>query len=277
MRNFLLVMQALLIASLSVAQNQNPTQNVCQGVTENYFVDNTVGSSYAWNINPAAGGTIVSGSGTNSINIQWTGAPGDYVVSVVETDANGCVGPTRSVTVTVDETPTPVITGPATACTGTSEVYSVTGTASSSYSWTVTAQGSVASGGNTNSATINWTTAGAATVSITETIGSCSASTTYSVTVNTTPSPSITGPSATCLNSDGVFDVTNNAGSTYTWSVSSGASISAGQGTFQVSVTFNAVGVQTVTIQETANGCTGSDTKNVTVNPIPNTSNIWHN
>lgn len=277
MRNYLLLLVVFgMVASLR-AQNQNPTQDVCQNVTENYYVDNTAGNSYAWSITPATGGTILSGQGTHSINIQWTGTPGDYTVSVVETDANNCVGPTRSVTVTVNQAPNPVITGPATACTGTSGVYSVTGTASSSYTWSVTAQGSVASGGSTNSATINWTSAGSATVSITETIGSCSASATYSVTVNETPSPSISGVSATCLGSTDVFAVAQNAGSSYTWSVSAGASIFAGQGTYQVSVTFNQTGNQTVTIQETANGCMGTDTKNVTVNPLPNTSLIWHN
>lgn len=274
--NFILI-AALFLAVSVFAQNQNPNQDVCQGVTENYFVNNTAGSTYTWSIVPASGGTISSGQGTSSINILWAGSPGTYVVNVVETDANNCTGPTRSVNVTVHETPTPAITGPATACTGTSGIYSTTGTASSTYAWSVTGQGTIASGGNTNAATINWTTSGNATVTVIETLGTCSATANYSVTVNTTPAPSITGVSSTCLNSTDVFEVTNNPGSTYVWSVSAGASIFAGQGTYQASITFNAPEPQTVTINETANGCTGTDTKTVTVNPLPNTSAIWHN
>lgn len=277
MKKSFLLFAALISFIVASAQNQNPTQEVCQGTTEPYYVDNTAGSSYTWSITPASGGTIESGQGTHSISIQWSGTPGDYTVSVVETDVNGCVGPTRSVTVTVNPTPTPVITGPATACTGTSGTYSTPGSGSSTYVWSVTSQGSVTAGGTTNSATITWGSAGTATVTLVETIGSCSATATQTVTVNATPAPSITGVSATCLNSTDVFEVTNNAGSTYLWSTSSGATIFAGQGTYQVSVTFTAIGVQSVTIQETANGCTGTDTQNVTVNPLPNTSAIWHN
>lgn len=277
MKKSLLLFAALISFIMASAQNQNPTQAVCQGTTEPYYVDNTSGSSYAWSITPASGGTIVSGQGTNAISIQWTGTPGDYTVSVVETDANNCVGPTRSVTVTVNPTPTPSITGPATACTGTTGTYSTPGSSSSTYVWSVTSQGSVTAGGTTNSATISWATAGTATVTLVETIGSCSATATQTVTVNATPAPAITGVSATCLNSTDVFEVTNNSGSTYVWSTSSGATIFAGQGTYQVSVTFIAPGTQSVTIQETANGCTGTDTKNVTVHPLPNTSAIWHN
>lgn len=277
MKKSILLITALVSFFTAFAQNQNPTQAVCQGSTEPYYVDNTTGSTYAWSITPATGGTIASGQNTNSITIQWTGSPGDYTVSVVETDANGCVGPTRSVTVTVNPTPTPVISGPATACTGTTGTYSVSGSGSSTYTWSVTSQGSITAGGTTNNASIAWTSAGTATVTIIETIGSCSATATQSVTVNATPAPSISGVTSTCLNSTDVFEVTNNSGSTYVWSTSAGATIFAGQGTNQASITFTAIGAQTITLQETANGCTGTDTHNVTVNPLPNTSAIWHN
>jgi hypothetical protein len=277
MRRYLFIIAALLQAGFAWSQNQNATQDVCQGATENYYVDNTPGSSYSWSIVPASGGTILSGNGTNSISIQWTNTPGTYTVEVIETDANNCVGPARNVSVTVREYPNPVIVGPSTACTNTQGNYSITGSLTSTYAWSVTPQGTVSSGGNTNTATIDWNVAGAATVSVTENNGFCQTTATYAVTVNPSPAPSISGPSVTCLNSTDVFEVTNNAGSTYVWSVSAGATIFAGQGTNQVSVTFNQINAQSVSIQETANGCTGSDTKNVTVNPLPNTSAIWHN
>ncbi|MGC8866222.1 MAG: hypothetical protein ACP5O2_10945 [Bacteroidales bacterium] len=277
MRRLALFFFSLLISGITMAQNQNLTQDVCQGVTENYYVDNTAGSSYVWSITPVSGGNIASGQGTHSVNIEWTGSPGVYTVSVVETDANNCVGPTRSVTITVHEAPVPSISGPLTACTGTQGIYSITGSGSSTYAWSVTVQGSITSGVNTNSATINWISAGTATVTVVETIGICSATANYSVTVNATPAPSITGVDATCLNSTEVFEVTLNAGSSYNWSVSGGVSIIGGQGSNQLSATFNVAGPQTVTIEETANGCTGTDTQNVTVHPLPNTSAIWHN
>ena len=62
----------------------NPTQ--FQTVT--YSVLNTSGSTYNWTL---IGGTIVSGQGTNSIDVVWN-TSGMFAFSVLETNQNGCVG-----------------------------------------------------------------------------------------------------------------------------------------------------------------------------------------
>ncbi len=277
MKKQFILFTALAMINVAVfAQNQDPTQSVCQGSTEIYYVDNTPGSTYNWTINPESGGTILSGQGTYQISIQWTGPVGDYVVSVVETDVNSCDGEPKTVTVSVMSGPTPVISGAATACTNTTEVYSVVGSTSSTYTWSVSAEGTITGGQGTRSVTITWNSAGNATVSITESIGECSEEATYAVTVNPTPSPSITGVASTCLNSTDVFTTPQVAGNTYEWSVTTGNTIFTGQGTNEVSITFGVIGNQTVTVAQTANGCTGIDSKNVEVHPLPSTSAIWH-
>ena len=277
MKKQFILFTALAMINVAVfAQNQDPTQSVCQGSTATYYVDNTSGSTYNWTIEPASGGNILSGQGTYQISIQWTGPAGDYVVSVVETDVNNCVGEPKTVTVSVMSGPTPVISGAVTACTNTTEVYSVEGSTSSTYTWSVSAEGTITDGQGTNSVTITWNSAGNATVSITEYIGECSAQATYAVTVNPTPSPSITGVASTCLNSTDVFTTPQVAGNTYEWSVTTGNTIFTGQGTNEVSITFGVIGTQTVTVAQTANGCTGTDSKNVEVHPLPSTSAIWH-
>jgi hypothetical protein len=277
MKKQFILFTALAMINVAVfAQNQNPTQSVCQGTTEIYYVDNTLGSSYTWTIDPASGGTILSGQGTNQISIQWTGPVGEYVVSVVETDVNNCVGAPKTVEVSVMSAPTPEISGPATACTSTTEAYSVPGSSSSNYTWSVSAEGTITGGQGTNSVTITWNSAGNATVSITESIGDCSAQANYAVTINPTPSPSITGVASTCLNSTDVFTTPEVTGNTYLWSVTPGNTIFAGQGSNEVSITFGVTGTQTVTVAQTANGCTGTDSKNVEVHPLPSTSAIWH-
>lgn len=72
-------------------------------------------------------------------------------------------------------------------------------------------------------------------------------------------SPPISGPSSICAYSGNVqYTVANTAGSTYMWSVPSGAYISAGSGTHQISVNFgNTDGYVKVT-EIDSNGCQGS-------------------
>ena len=59
-------------------------------------------STYQWTI--SGGGVISSGQGTGSIQVDWGNiSGGPYILSVVETDMNGCVGPTKTVDVTISE------------------------------------------------------------------------------------------------------------------------------------------------------------------------------
>ena len=87
--------------------------------------------------------------------------------------------------------PTPVVTGPSPVCVsvaGNTSAYTTTNVAGHTYNWVVTG-GTIVSGQGTNSITVSWTTAGAGTVAVTETItaSGCSAANTLNVTV--TPKP----------------------------------------------------------------------------------------
>tara|TARA_B110000503_G_scaffold45867_1_gene74956 strand:+ start:12009 stop:16472 length:4464 start_codon:yes stop_codon:yes gene_type:complete len=59
--------------------------------TETYTVTNTAGSAYLWD---AGIGTIVSGQGTNQVQVTWPAAPGSVDLKVVETNTSGCEGDT---------------------------------------------------------------------------------------------------------------------------------------------------------------------------------------
>lgn len=65
--------------------------------------------------------------------------------------------------------------------------------------------------------------------------------------------PPIQGPTPLCANATGqVYSVTNTVGSTYTWTVPSGATITSGQGTNSITVDFGTTGGQ-ITVVETIN------------------------
>jgi hypothetical protein len=72
------------IVSLAVSGNVTPTQFT----QETYTYPNTVGSSYNWTV---TNGVILSGQGTNSIDVTWANS-GIGSVSVVETNASNCTG-----------------------------------------------------------------------------------------------------------------------------------------------------------------------------------------
>jgi large repetitive protein len=106
------------------------------------------------------------------------------------TNASGC-STIQPVVVTVNPLPTPAITGPDPVCVtvnGNNSTYTTANVAGHTYNWTVTG-GTIVTGQGTNTITVNWTTAGPGSVSVTETIttSGCSGSITKSVTVNPKP------------------------------------------------------------------------------------------
>lgn len=237
-----------------------------------YSITNTAGSTYSWTV--SGSGTVTAGQGTNSATIDW-GATGG-VVSVTET--NGC-GSGTPVTFTVAITATPVtsaISGTTTVCANTSATYSVTNTPGSTYNWTVSGSGTVTAGQGTSVATINWGATGG-TVTCTET-ASCGTGTpvTLNVSVITVPTSSpISGPTPLCPNATNTtYSVTNNACSTYNWSVPATATITAGQGTSSINVNWASSGGVITCTESNSCGPGTPVTFTVTMNSIPVTSAI---
>ena len=262
---------AVTLFSLPVTSAITGTTPVCPntaGVT--FSVTNTVGNTYAWAV--PVGASITAGQGTNQITVTFGSNSGN--VSVIET--NNC-GPGAAVNFAVVVTSLPatsVITGPATVCLNTTGVvYSVTNTVGNTYAWTVPAGATITAGQGTNQITVTFgVTSG--NVSVIET-NNCGPGTAVSLAVGVTLLPvtsAITGTTPVCPNATGIiYSVTNTAGSTFNWSVPAGASITAGQGTNQITVSFGAAGVGTVSVTET--GTCGAGTAvsyNVTISaPAP--------
>ena len=115
--------QQITVASLGVYYVNVTDSNGCQGVsnppfevfnavntsaitgtttptqfqTETYSVTQSSGSTYNWWMN---GGNIQSGSGTNSVDVLWN-TPGQGSIYVLETNINGCIGDTISLSVSI--------------------------------------------------------------------------------------------------------------------------------------------------------------------------------
>ena len=250
-----------------------------RGTTGNVYTTEAGMTNYVWAV--SAGGTI-TGGGTptdNTVTVTWITA-GPQTVSINYSNSFGCADTAAVVyNVTVNPLPVPTITGPASACFGSTGNVYTTEAGMSNYVWTVSGGGTVTGGGTAtdNTITITWNTAGAQTVSINYTdANGCTATsaTVYNVTVNSLPVPTITGSSTVCAASTGNVYTTEAGMSNYIWTYSAGGTVTGG-GTATdntITITWNTAGAQTVSVNYTdANGCTAASATvyNVTVNPIP--------
>lgn len=246
--------------------------SVCVGTTGVIYTTETGMTGYTWTL--LAGGTITSGSGTGTITVTWN-TPGAQTVTVNYVNANGCTASAAtSKNITVNTLPVPAITGAASVCVGTTGVSYTTQPGMTSYVWIISSGGVITSGSGTNNIVVTWSTAGSQTLSVNYTNSNgCTGlvPTVKNVTVNTLPVPTITGSGTICVGTTGVNYSTETGMTGYTWSVSAGGTITSGNGTNMVTISWNTTGTQTVSVNYiNSNGCTANSPtiKNVTVNPI---------
>jgi hypothetical protein len=264
---------------LSVVVNPVPVTPPITG--PNPVCENTLGSVYS--VLPAGGstynwvitgnGVITFGQGTNSITVDW-GLAGSATITLTQTNSSGCPGLPVTFNVTINAQPTASATAANdTMCAGSS--INLNGIATNgTILWTTSGSGSFS-----NSTVPNPTYTSAATdtplVTLTMTVNNppCAAAVaTVQITVLPLPVTSIiNGNDTVCANTAGEpYSVTNNPGSTYSWTVTGGA-IAGGNGTNAITVDWGAAGSGTVSVTEfNFFGCQGSTSNlNVVINPSP--------
>ena len=197
---------------------------------------------YQWRV----GGTDISGATEQNYTAT---ASGTYTVWV--TDNRGCTGISEGKAVTIYDNPVPTISGPTPAC--------ISGTLSTqafiAYQWYLDLGLIPGATGQTVTATAP----GSYTVRVTDSNG-CSATSTPFI-VNSTPAPSISGPSSGC----GKVQLSTGAFSSYQWSLDSIPIPGATAQNYEADIS----GAYAVTVTS-AEGCTGvSAAKAATVHPVP--------
>ncbi len=265
-------MYAITVNPLPVIIIDGPVA-ACAGSPGNIYTTLPGMTNYLWNV--STGGTITSGGSItdNTVTVTWN-TSGPRTVSLNYTDANSCTALAPTVyPVTVNTLPLPLISGAAGMCVNTSGTYT-TAAGMTGYTWTVTAGGTITSGGGTNTVTILWIANGLQTITLSYTDGNgCTPATpsTFNVTVNTLPVPSLNGPASVCTGSTTTY--TSDLGmNNYSWTVSAGGTITAGGSSTDASVTvlWTALGAQTVSVNYSmGTGCTGSSPTSVNVNVKP--------
>ncbi len=242
---------------------------VCAGTTHPYTAPAATGAtSYSWTF-PA--GSSITGQGTNSVQITF---PLPFATGNVTVASQNVCGNSTAGSVSVRSVPsTPgTISGPLNNnCAVLNAVYSVAAstTGATGYTWVVPAFATIASGQNTNSLHVNFTGTGSGTISVSanNTCGSSASRTLSGVTTLPARPASISGTSTVCLNQTGIpLSVVSQAGVNYNWTVPSGATITSGQTTANVTANWGSVAGNVAVVATNSCGSAASRTKAITIN-----------
>lgn len=246
---------------------------VCQGnqVTYTNYTDGSLflGLTPTWSFGAGASPATATGNGPHVVTYSTTGFK-TVTLDYEDGFGNSFGNETKTNYVNVSGTVnTSSITGNTSVlCNSANETYSVVLTSGSTYNWTVPSGATITSGQGTNNITVNLN-GNSGTISVVETnSGGCSG-VAVNLTVNISNSVNtsvISGPQiVACASTNENYSVVNTAGSTYTWTVPAGATITSGQGTNAIVVDFNGnFGI--VSVVETNSAACNGAAQQITVN-----------
>lgn len=215
---------------------------------------NTVSSQFCWNTDCGQMGTY-----NFIVKVSDKGCP---VMTVYDEDTINVLrfkGPTA-------------INGSDSVCAKLQGVsYSVTGSTGSTFQWIITG-GTKASGGNTNSITVNWNDTSPGKIKLVEVSKhGCAADTvTKNIIIKPLPVINAGNDSSFCSGNSIIIGTDSVGGNIYSWSPTTGLDNSSKA---KPSLTLTNTGVSPVTtnyiLTATLNSCVQKDTVAVTVNPLP--------
>jgi hypothetical protein len=242
-------------------------EEICFGTMNNTYSSPANMLTYSWLATP---GLTINGSTTSATVNVTASAPGPQVLTLNATGAAGCITQCTK-TINVKPLAPCSITGAPNVTTGTTDNQYTAPANLSSYSWSISGNGSIA-GSNTGSA-VNVTagSAGSFTLSLTTTLNGCSLTCNKTVTVDptTTYSCNITGESETCSGTMKSYAAPTNL-SSYNWSVTGNAAIMGSATGSSVTISATVAGSFTITLQTMLNAVSCSSQKTVTVTDCVN-------
>jgi len=251
---------------LQTVQPSGPT-SVCQADGPySYSTPAVNGSSFAWQLFGSATGTLTSTGNSTSIRFSQPGLA-KLVVTQTSNPVGGiCRGASDTLTITVLPSPATTLTiqGPDRFCVNSGpQTYTLAGAAGSTYAFELNGTPLVSTNGTATIAAS--TAAGTYTLTARETSAGGCAGLLVTKTVVVDPRPAaltLSGPRFVCPSSTSLtYTVANaSASSTYQWVVT-GGTLTAGQGTASITVTFSAATTPPMSVSATetsASGCAGA-------------------
>jgi hypothetical protein len=244
--------------TIALTSGTNPS---CQGTEHTFTASTSVGGypAYQWVVNGA-------NVGVNSNTYTYNGNNNDAVSVTMTTIGTCTTSPSvNSNTINLSVLPVPLanagvdqyITMNSSNISGNTPGAGQTGVWSTTGSATITSP-------NGPSSNVTGLVTGANTFTWTVSNSACSASDNVVIHLGSNPSPVISGPSVVTAGHSNTYSVIANAGSTYTWTVPAGATITSNSGN-SITVVFDLGEDGNVAVSETNSFGTGSSTLAVTV------------
>ena len=177
--------------------------DICSGEDATFNLTGTANATVTYTINSGSNQTIsLNGSGSATVTINGATANQTMDLVSVENNITGCLQSVSGTeTVPINPLPVPTITGDFAPCQTATVTYT-TESGMSNYDWSLSAGGSIISGGDgTDAITVKWNNSGNQAIEINyETPEGCTASnsTVKTVTVYAKPTLTITNPEAEC-------------------------------------------------------------------------------
>ncbi|MES2559346.1 MAG: gliding motility-associated C-terminal domain-containing protein [Bacteroidota bacterium] len=237
---------------------------VCEYKTTSYSTNTTAGNTYQWSV---TGGDIQGSATASSITVKWNGT-GSGLISLKQTNLLGCDS-TESITITIQPTPTPIISGPVVVCEFSQSTYTTNAIAGASYLWSVSG-GTIQGSATDTTVNIKWSINGSGVVTLKQTnMFGCDSTVNSSILIKALPIPFILGPSAVCAYKESIFMATPAIDVTYQWSVTGGVILGSSTGDV-VSVRWNAPGAGAISLWEgSLLGCDSTVINAITIQPTP--------
>jgi len=263
-------------SAITVTGTEPTCQILNNTTTTTYNTTAAFASGYNWSLSNPAAGTLSSTTTLGTNLVTWTNGFSGTVSILVS--ANGCSGPSATVSRTITITPSVGIpttpSGITSRCQGAgTSAYTTSASNATSYNWSVTGTGNSISGTSTTG-TVTWAAgySGSAVISVTAT-NSCGTSASATTTVTVAPSVGTpvapSGLTTICQGTaSGTYTTTATNATSYTWYVTgTGNSISGTSttGTVTWSPSFN--GDANITV--VANGCGTATSTATTVHVTP--------
>ena len=285
--------------SFTITVNPMPTvatvasQTVCNtaSTTPLVFAGPVSATTYNWTNSNATIGLAAAGTGNiPSFTAINSGSVAVTAIITVTPEANGCIGSSKSFTITVNPTPSVSPVSSQTVCNtvGTTASFSGSLVIGTAYSWTNSNIGIGLGASGTSSilsfpATNSGSSAIAGTITVTPEANGCSGgSQNFTITINPTPSVSPVLSQTVCNTVTMTTSFTGSlvSGTVYDWtnsntSIGLGASGTGSSLSFPATNSGSSAIAVTITVTPEANGCSGSSQNfTIMVNPTPSVSPI---
>jgi subtilisin-like proprotein convertase family protein/F0F1-type ATP synthase assembly protein I len=233
----------LVIVNTIPVVNVSPSASICSGGSTTLTAGGA--TTYLWS--PSSGLNTTTGSSVIA-------SPSSTTTYTVTGTTDNCSS-SQTVTVSVTSVPQMTLSNSTSICIGQSTTLTAAG--ATTYSWSP-ATGLSATTGSTVSASPQSSTL----YTVTGTTANCTATLTVMVNVTQSAAVTVTQPSPVCAG--GSRTLTAGGATTYSWSPSTGLNVTSGS-----SVIASPSSTTQYTVTGTTNGCTGSATSTLIVNPLP--------